>query len=130
MSRWTLEKEFRFEASHILPHHDGKCRRLHGHSWKGRLVCQGNSLQETGPQSGMLMDFGVMTTAVKDLLENYLDHYHLNESLQLESPTSEAVARWIFQRIKARLPELTAVVIDETCTCRCIYDEGASTTAP
>ncbi len=123
MARWTIEKEFCFEASHVLPHHDGKCRRLHGHSWKGRLVCEGDRLHESGPQTGMLLDFGRMSAAIKPLLEDHLDHYHLNESLALESPTSEAVARWIFEKVKVKVPELSAVIIDETCTCRCLYRE-------
>ncbi|NES98612.1 MAG: 6-carboxytetrahydropterin synthase QueD, partial [Desertifilum sp. SIO1I2] len=37
MDEWIIYKEFRFEAAHHLPHHDGKCRRLHGHSWVGRV---------------------------------------------------------------------------------------------
>jgi len=121
MKKWRLEKEFRFEASHQLPYHDGKCKRLHGHSWAGRLVCEADELQETGPQRGMVVDFGRMKNAINDLLENYLDHWHLNESLKIENPTSEVVAKWIYEKVKPQLPELSSVIIDETCTCRCIY---------
>lgn len=118
---WTLEKEFQFEASHVLPHHLGKCSRLHGHSWKGRLVCEGHYLQESGSQMGMLVDYSEMKKAIKPLLKDYLDHHHLNETLKLESPTSEVIARWIFEKTKPHLPALVAVIIDETCTSRCIY---------
>lgn len=120
---WTLEKEFRFEASHVLPHHGGKCARLHGHSWRGRLVCRGEELHSSGPRSGMLVDYGELSAAIKPLLDQYLDHYHLNDSLDLESPTSEEVARWIFRRVKIHLPQLVSVILDETCTSRCIYAE-------
>lgn len=123
MSKWRLEKEFRFEAAHQLPFHDGKCKRLHGHSWVGRLVCEGTQLHETGSEKGMLLDFGRMKESIHDLLENYLDHYFLNESLKIENPTSEEIARWIYRRTKTKLPELTQVIIDETCTCRCVYEE-------
>lgn len=118
---WILEKEFRFEASHVLPHHDGKCSRLHGHSWKGRLICEGGELVQEGPRQGMLLDYSDMTKAIRPLVEEYLDHYHLNESLGLENPTSEEVARWIYDQVKPMLSSLVAVVIEETCTSRCTY---------
>jgi len=118
---WTLEKEFQFEASHVLPHHQGKCARLHGHSWKGRLVCEGKALKTSGSQTGMLLDYSEMKQVIKPLLDEYLDHYHLNDSLQIESPTSELVAKWIYDQAKSKLPALVAVVVDETCTSRCIY---------
>jgi 6-pyruvoyltetrahydropterin/6-carboxytetrahydropterin synthase len=118
---WKLEKEFRFEASHQLPYHDGKCQRLHGHSWVGRLVCEGSSLHNSGPKQGMLTDFSDMKKAIHTLVEEYLDHWHLNDSLKMESPTSEEVARWIYNQVKPQLPELTAVILEETCTSRCEY---------
>ncbi len=118
---WQLEKKFSFEASHQLPHHEGKCRRLHGHSWVGWLICEGTHLQETGSSKGMLIDFGDMKQVIDPLLENFLDHWHLNETLKMESPTSEEVARWVYQKIKPSLPSLAAVRIEETCTVRCEY---------
>lgn len=121
MSLWRLEKSFTFEASHRLYHHDGKCARLHGHSWKGIIVCEGRNLQTYLPKSGMLMDYGDMSAAIKPLIEGYLDHYHLNDSLEMVSPTSEEIARWIFNRLKDVLPLLTWVIIEETCTSRCSY---------
>jgi 6-pyruvoyltetrahydropterin/6-carboxytetrahydropterin synthase len=124
LMEWTLEKEFRFEASHVLPRHGGKCARLHGHSWRGRLVCRGTALQSTGPSVGMVLDYGELSAAIRPLLDQFLDHYHLNDSLQLENPTSEEVARWIFDRVKPVVPQLTQVVLDETCTSRCVYAES------
>lgn len=118
---WKLEKEFRFEASHTLPHHEGKCSRLHGHSWKGKLICEGGKLQTSGSESGMLVDYGELSKMVKPLVEKYLDHWHLNESLQMESPTSEKIAQWIYEQIKPQIPLLKSVVIEETCTSRCEY---------
>lgn len=118
---WRLEKEFRFEASHQLPYHEGKCRRLHGHSWKGRIVCEGAELQTSGSSRGMLLDYSDMKEAITPLLEKYLDHWHLNETLGLENPTAEEVARWIFLKLKPQLSTLTSIVIEETCTSRCEY---------
>lgn len=118
---WKIEKDFRFEASHILPHHDGKCARLHGHSWKGSLLCEGAQLQEEGPKQGMVLDYSELSAAIKPLLEKKLDHFHLNETTGLESPTSESLARWIYDQIKPKVSLLSAVRIEETCTARCEY---------
>lgn len=120
METWTLQKEFRFEASHQLPNHDGKCARLHGHSWVGRIEVSGNRLHTDGPKAGMLLDFGDISAALKPLLDAFLDHHHLNETTGLHNPTSEAIARWIYERLEAVLP-VTAVHIEETCTSRCAY---------
>jgi 6-pyruvoyltetrahydropterin/6-carboxytetrahydropterin synthase len=58
MAEWIIYKEFRFEAAHRLPHYEGKCRRLHGHSWLGRVYVKSHYLQSQGSQQGMVMDFG------------------------------------------------------------------------
>lgn len=118
---FTLEKEFRFEASHRLPLHDGKCQRLHGHSWAGKVILQGDELQASGPQSGMLQDFGRVSAALKPLLEEKLDHWHLNETTGLSNPTSEELARWVFNHLKPLLHLLVAVRIEETCTSACTF---------
>ena len=119
--RWTLTKEFTFEAAHRLPRHDGKCARLHGHSWKMLVEVESPALCESGPKSGMVMDFGDIKAAVASLVESHLDHHYLNDTLELESPTSEKVAQWVFQAILPKLPNLRAVTINETCTSACRY---------
>ncbi|NEO25785.1 MAG: 6-carboxytetrahydropterin synthase QueD [Kamptonema sp. SIO4C4] len=122
MEEWVIYKEFRFEAAHRLPHHDGKCQRLHGHSWVGRVYVKGHHLTETGAKQGMLVDFGEVKTYLKPLLEKFLDHYYLNESTGLANPTSEALAKWIFEKLeKAGLPGLYAVEVQETCTSGATY---------
>lgn len=119
---YRLEKDFRFEASHQLPNHDGKCKRLHGHSWKGTVILEGESLIPTGPKQGMLIDYGDISGAIKALIDNFLDHYHLNDSLNMANPTSEAVAKWVFDMLQAYFGKLLkAVRIEETCTARCEY---------
>ena len=119
---WTISKQFRFEASHRLPDHDGKCQRLHGHSWILTVFFSGAALQTTGPQRGMLRDYGRIKLAVQPLVDGKLDHYHLNDSTGLENPTSEELARWIFDRLAGALPDLTAVEVSETCTTGCRYE--------
>ncbi len=55
--------------------------------------------------------------------ESYgLDHYYLNEIEGLENPTAEMLARWIWQRLAPRLPGLSRIEIQETCTSGCTYE--------
>jgi 6-pyruvoyltetrahydropterin/6-carboxytetrahydropterin synthase len=123
MGHFTLKKRFTFEAAHALPHHEGKCRRLHGHSWAGWVEVEGDRLEASGPSTGMVMDFGYIAAAVKPLVADFLDHHFLNESLEMESPTSEAVAQWVFMRLQSAGLSVSAVTIEETCTSVCTYRE-------
>lgn len=122
MSTWTLRKEFKFEAAHFLPQHDGKCQRMHGHSWRGWVVLEGEDLQVAGAKQGMLQDYGDVSAVVKPMVEKYLDHYLLNDSIPgMANPTSENIARWVFNFLVPKLALLKAVVIQETCSSACEY---------
>ena len=66
------------------------------------------------------MDFDDINMAFNPLLAQ-LDHYYLNEVPGLENPTSENLAKWVWDRLKPALSMLTAVEIQETCTVGCIY---------
>ncbi len=111
-------KEFSFESAHRLPHvpPGHKCGRLHGHSFQVAIHVSGQVDQHTG----WVMDFADIKTAFKPVLEQ-LDHFYLNEIPGLENPTSENIARWIWQKLKPTLPELSQIVIRETCTSGCVY---------
>jgi 6-pyruvoyltetrahydropterin/6-carboxytetrahydropterin synthase len=69
------------------------------------------------------MDFADVKEAFKPILDR-LDHYYLNEIEGLENPTSEVLARWIWERLRPRLPQLSKVVLYETCTSGCVYTGG------
>ena len=118
---FLLQKDFTFEAAHQLPNHDGKCARLHGHSWKGTVYVASTCLIKEGPKSGMVMDYADIKAPIQELVQESLDHYYLNESLGLPNPTSEAVAAWVFVMLEPHIPGLVAVMIQETCTARCIF---------
>ena len=118
----TLRKQFTFEASHQLPNHDGKCQRLHGHSWKMRVVVAGDLITMNGPKAGMLMDYAEISAIVKPIVEKYLDHHHLNETTKLENPTSELLSMWLYEMLKPQLPLLVSVEVDETCTSSCCFE--------
>jgi len=113
-----LVKCFTFEAAHLLPRApaEHKCQRLHGHSFKVELTVEGTIDERTG----WLIDYGDIADAFAPLLKQ-LDHYYLNEVQGLENPTSENIARWIWQRVKPALPLLSCVTVFETCTARCEY---------
>jgi 6-pyruvoyltetrahydropterin/6-carboxytetrahydropterin synthase len=114
-----LFKEFTFEAAHRLPNvaSDHKCARLHGHSYRVTVHISG----DVDPETGMVLDFADVTAAFRPISEQYLDHYFLNEVEGLENPTSENLARWIWQRLAPALPLLHAVQVRETCTSGVIY---------
>ncbi len=107
-----LFRVFTFEAAHHLPYVavDHKCRRLHGHSYRIEIRLAG----EPDPSTGMVMDFAEVSDAFAPLRDR-LDHYYLNEIDGLENPTSENLARWIWDQLNGTLP-LAGVVVQETCT--------------
>lgn len=111
-------KRFRIEAAHRLPNvpPGHKCARLHGHGFEVELLVSG----EPGAHSGWVMDFSEIKQAFAPLYER-LDHHYLNDIEGLENPTSEQLAIWIWQRLKPALPQLSEVVVHETCTSGCRY---------
>jgi 6-pyruvoyltetrahydropterin/6-carboxytetrahydropterin synthase len=111
-------KIFTFEAAHRLPNvpPGHKCARLHGHSFRVEIQVSG----PIGVDTGWVMDFSEVKAAFQPILDQ-LDHYYLNEIAGLENPTSENIARWIWQRLLIRLPQLSKVIVHETCTSGCIY---------
>ncbi len=113
-----IYKKFSIEAAHRLtnlpPEH--KCSRLHGHSFQVELRVSG----EVDSQYGWVMDFGEIKRIFRPVYEQ-LDHRYLNEVEGLGNPTSENLAKWIWQRLKPDLPQLSAIIVKETCTAGCIY---------
>ncbi|MFM6348524.1 MAG: 6-pyruvoyl trahydropterin synthase family protein, partial [Dolichospermum sp.] len=74
-----------------------------------------------GAKQGMVMDFSDVKKYLKPLIDEKLDHYYLNETTGLESPTSENIARYVYDQLKPNLSNLVGVRIDETCTSSCMY---------
>jgi 6-pyruvoyltetrahydropterin/6-carboxytetrahydropterin synthase len=111
-------REFTFEAAHRLPNvpEGHKCARLHGHSYRIEIRVGG----EIGAESGWVVDFADLKAAFKPL-HALLDHHYLNEVPGLENPTSEVLARWIWERLHPALAGLAEVIVRETCTSGCSY---------
>ena len=114
-----LVHEFRFEAAHLLPQVPAghKCARLHGHSFKIEVAIAGPVNEATG----WFIDYGVLYDAWAPL-HAQLDHNYLNDIKGLENPTSELLARWIWNRLEVALPSIARVTVFETCDARCEYE--------
>jgi 6-pyruvoyltetrahydropterin/6-carboxytetrahydropterin synthase len=109
--RCELRRDYRFEAARRLPNIDPghPCARTHGHSFRLRVKVAG----EVAEPAGWVIDFGEID-AIVDPVVAELDHALLNDIDGLDNPTSEYVARWVWERISERLPGLVSVRISET----------------
>lgn len=98
---------FGFEAAHALPNlpTDHKCHAMHGHSFTVEVA-----VDDT-------------TTLTPDLQSLYdiLDHQCLNNIEGLQNPTSEELSIWIWKQLAETRDDITAVLVAETCTARCVY---------
>jgi 6-pyruvoyltetrahydropterin/6-carboxytetrahydropterin synthase len=114
-------REFQLEAAHRLPNvpPGHKCARLHGHSFRVRVYVRG----PLDPERGWVQDFDALREAFEPLRQR-LDHQYLNEIEGLSNPTSEHLARWIWERLAPRLPGLCRVEVMETCTSGARYEGG------
>jgi len=110
-------KEFTIEAAHRLPKvpEGHKCGRLHGHSFRLQIWVSGPVGED-----GWVMDFADLKKTFAPVYDR-LDHHYLNEIPGLENPTSEVLARWIWQELSPSLSILSKVVVFETCTSGCVY---------
>lgn len=111
-------KEFTFESAHRLPNVPAghKCGRLHGHSFRVAIYIAG----EVDLFTGWIRDFSELKAIFRPIYER-LDHNYLNDIAGLENPTSENLAKWIWNELKPLLPELSRIRIHETCTSGCEY---------
>lgn len=108
--RISICKSFTFDAAHYLPHHDGKCKNLHGHTYKLEVAVSSNSLVTGGSSTGMVMDFGDLKIIVKRVVLDQLDHISLNYIW--DNPTAEIMADWIFRGLKESIERFSTVKLD------------------
>ncbi len=101
-----ISQEFGFDAAHYLGNGAAENRRLHGHSFYAEVTLRG----EADPATGFLRDFGEVDAALQ-AIRAALDHRLLNEIEELGIPTLENLARYIYVRAKAALPEVTRVTL-------------------
>lgn len=132
-----LTKAFTFETAHALYGYDGKCKNIHGHSYKLFVTVKGVPSEDTSDvKLGMVMDFGDLKKIVNKEIVDLFDHaILLNENSPHKSlgdkllseghnvvftdyqPSAENMILWIVERIKPLLPnniDLVALKLHET----------------
>jgi 6-pyruvoyltetrahydropterin/6-carboxytetrahydropterin synthase len=103
----TVSQEFEFHAAHLLAWHPGKCKNLHGHSYRVQVDVQG-----VLDERGIVIDFDELSDVVwKEILEP-LDHSLLND--HLDNPTAERLGIHILRKAEAAGLTLSEVRVWET----------------
>ncbi|MBC7229211.1 MAG: 6-carboxytetrahydropterin synthase QueD [Actinobacteria bacterium] len=116
-----------FSAAHFLRGYEGKCARLHGHTWRVRAAVCGSDL---GPGE-MVIDFHDLEAMLGEAVAPF-DHSCLNdlEPFDRLSPTSENIARYLYrvleERVRAAAPgaSLAWVSVSESPDTEVVYREG------
>ncbi len=111
-----VTKEFVFDAAHQLPDYDGKCERLHGHTWKLHVTVR----SQVNPKSGIAYDFVKLKKIVMERVIDVLDHSFVND--YLEHPSAENLCLFVWEKCKD-LP-LYEVKVWETPTSFATYRPG------
>jgi len=139
MSNIRITKQFSFETGHALYGYDGKCRNVHGHSYKLSVTVIGTPIDNSSNvKYGMVIDFSDLKKIVKEEIVDVFDHAtvfnkntpHVELAKELSDrghnvllvnyqPTSEMMVIDFAEKIKQRLPEkiqLHSLKLQETAT--------------
>lgn len=114
MPTWTLRTEFKFDAAHLIEGYDGKCGRMHGHTYKVLMTAKSHKLNPSAylNTDDMVCDFKELKWAAKDSEKGGLDHGVLNDLMPVNT-TAERIAEYIHQETMKRIPadiDLTVTV--------------------
>ncbi|WHT40613.1 MULTISPECIES: 6-carboxytetrahydropterin synthase [Myroides] len=129
MSKIRITKQFTFETGHALYGYDGKCRNVHGHSYKLAVTVIGTPITDSSNvKFGMVIDFSDLKKIVKEEIVDIFDHAtvfnkntpHVELAQELKDrghhvilvdyqPTSENMVIDFANKIKNRLPENLAL---------------------
>jgi len=119
---YEIKVKTHFAAAHNLKNYKGKCEHLHGHNWNVEAVFAFDAVDK----DGMAIDFHDAKSLVSSVVEK-LDHSYLNELglLQGMNPTSENIAKFIFDAVKAKNANLRSVSVWENDTSCATYLAGS-----
>ncbi len=117
---YELKAQMYFSAAHHLLNYDGACENQHGHNWLVEAYVVGDSLDK----SNILVDYKIIKKELKQVLD-YLDHQDLNELTEFQgmSPSSEMIAKFIYNKMKEKIVLISKVSVWETPTSCASYFE-------
>lgn len=95
-----VSKEFTFDSAHHLHCYEGKCKNLHGHTYKLQVIMSGRP-----DHRGISIDFSDIKRISKERIIDRLDHKYLNEVLPLMNTTAENMVVWIYEELSQALSE-------------------------
>jgi 6-pyruvoyltetrahydropterin/6-carboxytetrahydropterin synthase len=98
--RVLISKEFTFDAAHHLHCYEGKCKNLHGHTYRVIFGLSGFT-----DERGLMIDFGDIKEIWKKKIEIHVDHRYLNETLPLMNTTAENMVVWMYEQMAEALLE-------------------------
>jgi len=106
MPTWTLNTEFTFDSAHFIEGYDGKCGRMHGHTYRVRIAAKSHKLNPSKylDSPDMVCDFKELKWAARDRDKGGLDHSVLNEQLPMLT-TAERIAEYIHKETSKRIPD-------------------------
>jgi 6-pyruvoyltetrahydropterin/6-carboxytetrahydropterin synthase len=104
---YEITTEAQFSAAHRLKNYSGPCENLHGHNWLVKATVKTSKLDI----SGIGIDFKILKRYLKDIIDKF-DHKDLNAELDAFdlNPSSENLARFIFERLKETLKDWDGMV--------------------
>ena len=117
---YSIKVEGNFSSAHNLRGYKGKCEDLHGHNWKVEAAVSSDKLDK----AGMLLDFRHLKIQLNKILDK-MDHKYLNKIPYFKkvNPTSENIARYTYDALKSKVPNLKSVTIWESENCAATYSE-------
>jgi len=95
-----VSKEFTFDSAHHLHCYEGKCKSLHGHTYKLQVMMRGKV-----DHRGIVIDFADIKRIAKERIMDRLDHRYLNEVLPPMNTTAENMIVWMYEQLDSALKE-------------------------
>lgn len=139
---YYLKTSASFDSAHFLKGYNGKCANIHGHHWTVEVKINGENLQKSGEKRGMLIDFGDLKKAVRNLADSF-DHTLIYEKDSLNPatvkalnsegfsltevsfrPTAENFARHFYELLAFQKISVCSVAVYETPDNCAVYEIG------
>ena len=108
--RVKVTRAFAFEAAHKLPWHQGRCRDLHGHSYRLEVTVEGPVGDD-----GLVIDFSDVKGIVESEVLARYDHRYLNDLM--DNPTAELLAAEVWKHLEAAGLPVVRIRLWETADC-------------